>query len=236
MDRRQILKTTLAGIAAASPFAKTSLDVAQAESATARGDGWKLAGTYFEACSCEVVCPCIFQSAPSHGDCAVVYAWNIREGSDGTTALDGLNVALAAFADGHMQKVKWLAALYIDGRATPAQLASLKRIFTGKAGGHPAALAGFFEKFIGVKSAPIRYELDGKKRAVEIPGILKASIHAIPGQAGGDAVVTGHPLGLAPGQPLVVAQSDRVTLTDYDWKWKFSGRAGGYSPFLYQST
>jgi hypothetical protein len=236
MDRRQILKTTLAGIAAASPFAKTGVNAAQAEPATARGDGWKLAGTYFEACSCEVVCPCIFQSAPSHGDCAVVYAWNIRDGSDGTTVLDDLNVALAAFADGHMQKVKWLAALYIDDRASAAQLASLKRIFTGKAGGHPAALAGFFEKFVGVKSAPILYELNGKKRAVAIPGILSAAIHAIAGQAGADAVVTGHPLGLAPGEPLVVAQSDGVSLTDYEWNWKFSGRAGGYSPFTYQST
>jgi hypothetical protein len=87
-----------------------------------------------------------------------------------------------------------------------------------------------------VKSALIHYVLDGKKRSVEIPGVLSASIHAIAGQEGEDAVITGHPLGLAPGNPLIVAESDAVTLTDYEWNWKFSGRSGGYSPFQYQGV
>lgn len=234
MDRRRVLKTTLSGIAA-MPFARGRIEVAHADAAASQDVAWKLEGTYFEACNCEVVCPCIFESAPSHDDCSVIYAWNIKRGNDGAVALDDLNVAMAAYADGHMQKVKWLAALYIDERASPEQYAALERIFTGQAGGHPAALAGFFEKFVGVKRAPIRYDLDGKKRAVEIPGILKASVEAIKGQSGGAAVITGHPLGLAPGQPFIVAKSDNVTLTDHEWNWSFVGRAGGYSPFVYQS-
>ena len=141
-------------------------------------------------------------------------------------SLDGLNVALAAYADGHMQKVKWQAALYIDERATPEQFAALKHIYTGQAGGFPAALVGFFDGFLGVKAAPILYHTSGKERSVNIPGILKAKVHAIEGQAGGDTVVSGHPLGLAPGNPLIVAQSDDVTLTDYEWNWKFAGRSG----------
>ncbi len=235
MNRRQILATA-AGFAATLPFAKGRLAVAESGAVAAKGSDWKLSGTYFEACSCEVVCPCIFQSAPSHGECEVLYSWHIERGNAGAVQLDGLNVALAAYAGGHMQKVKWLAALYVDERANPQQFAALKRIYTGEAGGFPAALAGFFERFIGVKSAPIHYQLDGKKRAVEIPGVLWAAVRAIAGQEGGDAVITGHPLGLAPGNPLIVAQSDEVTLTDYDWNWKFSGRSGGYSPFQYQSA
>ena len=235
MNRRKAIVTALAGIAASTSFAR--IKPLRAEGASlANGQGWKLTGTYFEACSCEVVCPCIFQSPPSHGDCSVLYSWHIDEGKAGATSLNGLNVALAAYADGHMQKVKWLAALYIDERATPEQFEALKTIYTGQAGGFPAALAGFFERFLGVKAAPIHYVLDGKRRSVDIPGVLRAKIHAIDGQVGGDAVVTGHPLGLAPGNPLVVAQSDDVALTDYDWNWKFSGRAGGYSPFQYQSA
>jgi hypothetical protein len=236
MNRREILATTAAGIAAALPFAKGKLAATETGTVTTKGSDWTLTGTYFEACSCEVVCPCIFQSAPSHGECEVLYSWHIDRGNAGAVPLDGLNVALAAYAGGHMQKVKWLAALYVDERANPEQLAALKRIYTGQAGGFSAALASFFERFIGVKSAPIHYQLDGKKRAVEIPGVLRATVHAIAGQEGGDAVITGHPLGLAPGNPLIVAQSDEVTLTDYDWNWKFSGRSGGYSPFQYQSA
>jgi hypothetical protein len=236
MNRREILATTAAGVAAALPFAKERVAAAETGAVAAKGGDWRLTGTYFEASSCEVVCPCIFQSAPSHGDCEVLYAWHIERGNAEAISLDGLNVSLAAYASGHMQKVKWLAALYLDDRASPEQFAALKRIYTGQAGGFPAALVGFFEKFIGVKSAPIHYQLDGKKRAVEIPGVLRASVHAIVGQEGGDAVISGHPLGLAPGIPLVVAQADEVTLTDYEWNWKFTGRTGGYSPFRYQSA
>lgn len=236
MDRRKVLGVGLATIAASLPFVRSKEARAQSGVVQAHGDSWKLSGAYFEACSCEVVCPCIFQSAPSHGDCSVLYTWHIDQGQSGDVSLDGLNVALAAYADGHMQKVKWKAALYIDERATPEQFAQLKRIFTGEAGGFPAALVGFFDGFLGVKQAPIVYMASGKTRSVDIPGIMQAKVHAIEGQAGGDTVVSGHPLGLAPGNPLIVAISDDVTLTDYEWNWKFSGRSGGYSPFQYQSS
>ena len=30
---------------------------------------WKVTGTYFEACNCDVACPCIFLSPPTTGEC-----------------------------------------------------------------------------------------------------------------------------------------------------------------------
>ncbi|HVX36767.1 MAG TPA: DUF1326 domain-containing protein [Hyphomicrobium sp.] len=238
MNRRELMGTGLISFAMAASAGKIGAAGAETPAVTLIGlsQGWSLKGTYFEACSCETVCPCIFQSPPSHGDCAVLYAWQINDGVFGATSLSGLNVALAAYAGGHMQKVKWLAALYIDERANAEQRHALETIYTGKAGGFPAALVSFFEKFSGVKYVPIDYRLEGKNRAVDIPGILEAKIHAIKGQNDGDTVVSGHPLGLAPGNPLIVATSDKVRLTDYEWNWSFSGRAGGYSPFQYQSA
>lgn len=196
---------------------------------------WRLTGSYFEACSCEVVCPCIFESAPSHGECSVLYAWHIDQGEWGGTGLGGLNVALAAHAAGHMQKVKWLAMLYLDERATPEQRAALEAIFTGKGGGHPAVLVGFFERFLDIKSVPISYAQNGTKRALRIPDLVSADVEAIKGQGGGNAVVEGHPLCLAPGEPFVVARSSEVSLADKGWTWQFGGRAGGYSAFTYHN-
>ena len=193
---------------------------------------WSLEGSYFEACSCEAVCPCIFESPPSHGDCSVLYAWHIDSGHSNGASLDGLNVALAAYAGGHMQHVKWLASLYLDERATEPQRQALEAIFTGKSGGHPAVLVGFFERFIDVKSVPIEYRAHGKERAVRIPNIITADVKAISGQQGGDTTVQGHPLCLAPGQPFVVARSKAVVLKDH-WSWDFGGSAGGYSAFKY---
>jgi hypothetical protein len=36
---------------------------------------WQARGTYFEACNCQVACPCNFTSAPTEGECKVVVAW-----------------------------------------------------------------------------------------------------------------------------------------------------------------
>jgi hypothetical protein len=44
---------------------------------------WQLKGTYFEACNCNVACPCVFLSAPSEGECRVLVAWHVDQGKDG---------------------------------------------------------------------------------------------------------------------------------------------------------
>jgi hypothetical protein len=98
-----------------------------------------LEGDYFEARNCEVACPCVFPSAPTYGECTVFLAYHIDKGKFDGTRLDGLNAALAAYALGHMLKVKWKLALYLDSAANKAQADALGRIFGGKAGGAPAA-------------------------------------------------------------------------------------------------
>ena len=95
-------------------------------------------------------------------------------------------------------------------------------------------LVGFFERFIDVKSVSIEYRAHGKERAIRIPDIITADVKAISGQQGGDTTVQGHPLCLAPGQPLVVARSQAVVLKDH-WSWDFGGSAGGYSAFKYHN-
>jgi hypothetical protein len=96
-------------------------------------------GDYFEARNCEVACSCVFPSAPTYGECTVFLAYHIDKGKFDGTRLEGLNAALAAYALGHMLKVKWKLALYLDSAANKAQADALGRIFGGKAGGAPAA-------------------------------------------------------------------------------------------------
>src|SRR5258706_8324654 len=97
---------------------------------------WKITGTYFEACTCDVACPCIFLSAPTNGDCTALAGWHIENGNFTNVNIDGLNVALALYSPGHMLEVKWRVALYIDETASEEQKTVLTQIFTGQAGGH----------------------------------------------------------------------------------------------------
>jgi hypothetical protein len=195
---------------------------------------WNLQGTYFETCNCNVACPCVFLSPPSEGECRVLVAWHVDQGQDDQTDLSGLNVAMAITAPGTMVETKWRAALYLDERASDRQKQALTRIFAGKAGGHPEALASFVEDVLGVASVRIDYRAEGKRRSVVIPNIVDAEIEAIEGQGGGEVRVSGHPLCIVPGEPAVVAKSKRLDYTDHHMTWSISDGNGFYSPFAYQ--
>ncbi len=195
---------------------------------------WNLAGTYFEACNCEVACPCVFLSPPTTGECTVLVGWHVDKGSFGNEALDGLNVALAVYSPGHMAKVKWKVALYLDEKGSQAQRDALTQIFAGQAGGHPAMLASFIGQVLGVKSVPINYQASGKRRSLHIGNVAEAEIEALQGQGGSDIVISNHPLTVVPGQPAVVAKSKRLSYSDYGLKWEVSEKNGFYSAFAYQ--
>ncbi len=195
---------------------------------------WKVRGVYFEACNCEVVCPCIFASRPTNPkNCTVLNGWHIEKGRFGTTDLSGLNVAMAIHSPGHMLQVKWKAALYVDDQAGKSQGNALTKIFSGQAGGHPALLASFVGRLLGVRSVPIEFKARGKKRSMIIPDIVDVEVEAIAGQNNRKVVVTGHPLCVAPGEPGVVARCNHARYRDHGRRWTFTEKSGLFSPFTY---
>ena len=198
-------------------------------------DQWHVHGTYFEACNCQIACPCNFTNAPTEGECKVVVAWHVDEGRYGPVDLAGLNTALFAYAPGHMLEGKWQVALYTDERASQEQAEALGKIFSGQEGGHLAALGPLIGEVLGVKAVPIEYRAEGKKRSVRIGNVAEAEIEAIPGQ--GDRLVEVHnvPFTLVPDVPMVLSKSSRCRYDDFGHSMDISERNGYYSPFAYQS-
>ena len=196
---------------------------------------WEVAGTYFEACSCETACPCVFTSPPTDGNCTALVAWHIEKGSFGEIALDGFNVMLAAYAPGHMLEGKWQVALYIDQRADAQQQDAIGKIFSGQAGGHLAALGPLISEVLGVKSAPIEYTAQGRERSLRIPDVAAFEIEALAGQDGAEVTISNHPFTAVPGYPAVVAKSKKASYKDYGLTLEVSGKNGFYSPFSYQA-
>jgi len=96
---------------------------------------WEVKGLYFEACSCDSVCPCYSAHPPTQGYCEGNCAWHIQQGHYGQVSLDGLNVILMLRCEGFMRETPWNCWFYIDDRATEAQFDALKRIFTLKEAG-----------------------------------------------------------------------------------------------------
>ena len=197
---------------------------------------WTASGTYFEACNCEVACPCVFLSAPTTGECRVLVGWHIERGAFGDVKLDSLNVALAAQTPGHMLQGKWRVALYLDERATPEQADALGKIFSGQAGGHLAVVVPLIGEVLGVRRTPIEFRAEGQRRSLRIPKIAEMEIEAIGGQSGADVTIQNLPMCLAPGHAAVVAKSTRVSYQDHNLQWEVNGKNGFYSPFTYQSA
>jgi hypothetical protein len=197
---------------------------------------WKVTGSYFEACNCDVACPCVFLSPPTSGDCTVLLTWHIDRGQFGEVNLDGFNAALAAYSPGHMLQTKWKVALYVDERANQEQRDALTQIFSGQAGGHLANLGPLIGEVLGVKAAAIEYRSEGKGRSMRLADFAEAEIEGLAGQDGGDVTIASHPFTAVPGFPAVVAKSKQMNFSDYGLKWEVSSKNGFFSPFAYQSA
>jgi hypothetical protein len=122
---------------------------------------WRLAGDWFDICSCDIPCPCEFAQAPTNNACQGMLAWHVRHGHFGEVQLDDLNLlALAAF-EGNVWAGEAAVAmgLFIDESADGQQRDALQRIFAGEAGGWPAQFAALVGEFRGIEFVPITFEV-----------------------------------------------------------------------------
>lgn len=196
---------------------------------------WKVQGTYFEACSCEAACPCVFTSAPTDGKCDALLGWHIDKGQFGDIRLDGLKAALFAHSPGHMLEGKWQVALYLDEGADERQRDALAQIFSGQAGGHLAALTPLIAEVLGVKSAAIDYREEGRKRSLKIAQLADMEIEALEGQGGQEVTLSNAPFTAVPDFPAVVGRSKHMKYRDHGFDVEISQKNGFYSPFAYQA-
>ena len=125
---------------------------------------FRVAGDYFESCSCDVSCNCIFLGLATQDHCDVVIGWHVTDGQQDDVDLRGLNAAMVIRSPKRMLDGNWQVALYLDDRANQAQSQALGAIFSGQAGGHLAALGPLIGKVEGVTPAAITFR-DSERQA-----------------------------------------------------------------------
>jgi hypothetical protein len=200
------------------------------------GPRWQLQGDYFENCSCDVVCPCLLsqaQAPPSHGECNGALAFRVESGHLADVRLDGLNAVVLFSAPGPMAQGNWTIGLYVDDRASQPQADALARILSGAEGGPTALIAALAGKSLGMKRVPIAYRSEGRKRSLEIPGVMEMAIEGIQG-ANGDAawfdnVV--HPV----TSRLAAARGTKTHIHDHGFSWDIGGQNAHYAPFTWRA-
>ncbi|MBV8948183.1 MAG: DUF1326 domain-containing protein [Solirubrobacterales bacterium] len=156
---------------------------------------WKLELSYFESCSCDVVCPCTasFALGATHDRCRVTLVFTVNKGEVDGTDVSGLSVALVADTPKVMSEGNWRLGVFIDAAASEEQAGKLGAVFSGALGGPMAALSPLVGENLGVERAPIEVRGDGLKHSVRIGDAVDLEIEDIV------------PFGAESGEPVKLA-------------------------------
>src|SRR5205814_485660 len=126
-------------------------------------------------------------------------------------------------------------ALYLDERADAQQQEALGAIFSGAAGGPMGALAPLVGQVLGVKAVPITFTKDGKRRTVEVPGVMRLAVSAMPNLTPDDAIWVSNAHPLFPEKLAMAVGESGSVYEDYGMRWDNSGKNGHYAPFTWSS-
>jgi hypothetical protein len=203
---------------------------------------WKVAGQYYETCSCDFVCPCVLtqlSAKPSKGSCTFAMAFKIDQGKFGAVTLDGLGFLVIGFTPEEMGKGNWSAGVIVDERASAEQRDAIVAIASGAAGGPMAALSGLIANFAGVQSAEIRFEREGVRWSVSAATLVRMAAEP----AMGIDPAAKEPLQLAnTGHPansnfsLAHATHSQVNAFGLSWSDTSGRNNGQYAPFTWANA
>ena len=186
-------------------------------------------GDYFEACTCDVSCPCIWLKPATQDACDALLAWHVTEGQKDGVDLSGLNAVMAVRSPKTMTDGGWKLALYLDDRASAEQSEALGAVFSGGAGGHLAALGPLIGEVAGVSPATISFDRDGRSFKASVADLISMEAEEIPGAD----VLSGQPFG-AITQPLRQARAGNISYHGH-WDTEFSGTNSFTTDFAYES-
>jgi hypothetical protein len=203
---------------------------------------WQVSGRYYENCSCDFVCPCVpgqLAVEPTKGWCVVAMAFQVEQGHHGAVALDGLGFIVLLLTPEEMGKGNWSVGVIVDARASAEQRDALVAIASGSAGGPMAALSPLVGKFLGVESAPIRFDRSRADWSVSAPGLVDIAARAAMGinpNATEPIYLdnTGHPA--ADRFALARAVKSEVTALGLDWRDASGRNHGQYAPFSWRGA
>ena len=142
---------------------------------------WSLKGSYVETCSCDLICPCnaSFDHGATYDYCRVTLVFSIRDGEIDGTDVSGLNVAAIADTPKVMTDGNWKLGVFVDERASDAQMEKLVGVFSGQKGGPMEGLAPLIGEMLGVERAPIEVVDDGLRHSVRVGDVIDFEIQDI---------------------------------------------------------
>jgi hypothetical protein len=188
---------------------------------------WNIDGSYFETCSCDVICPCTasLSLGATRDRCNVTLIFNVKSGEVEGVDVSGVTVAAVADTPKVMSDGNWRLGVVIDAAASDEQAEKLGGVFSGALGGPMGALGPLVGENLGVERLPIEVDEEGLKHSVRIGDEIDFEIEDVVPfgvETGEPAKVTGifHPA----GSELTVSRATRSKINAFGIQYE--GKAG----------
>jgi hypothetical protein len=199
---------------------------------------WRLEGTYFENCNCDMVCPCTTsgQTAPADYDrCHVALAFHVNSGDVDGVDVSGLTVAVVADTPPLMSEGNWRVGVLMDTAASQEQAEALGAVFSGQRGGPMSELAPLIGEMLGMEVAPVEYADDGRRHRVRIGDAIDLEVEDFvspfdPTGAGVKVSGVGFP---ADTVAAGLATASRVNV--FGLEWSNEGKNSFSAPFAWSA-
>ena len=195
---------------------------------------WSIEGTYFETCSCELMCPCnfSFDHGATYDYCRVTLVFSIRDGAIEGTDVSGRTLALIADTPKVMTEGNWRVGIFVDDGTTEEQMEKLTGVFGGQMGGPMAGRAPLIGEVLGGVRTPIEVVEEGLNHSVRIGEAIDFEVEDIVPfgiETGEPARLTGvfHPV----ASELTAAEATRSKISAFGIEYE--GKTGLSSPFAW---
>lgn len=198
---------------------------------------WSIEGEYFEGCTCNPGCPCLFGSEPTHNKtCKITGVFHIQKGNYGQYTLDGQTVIgitdLTARPD-----TNWIVFYINEKTASPVQRNALLDIFQN----HVFSFAKVPNDRITVRYLPIHVESSQWHKKAVVTDNLTLDIELLHGA--GDP---NKPTQIVNKNFLIWAKEFDMTLDmgkatthrfqEGNQEWNYDGRSGFATSFRFNSN
>jgi len=177
--------------------------------------------------------------SPTKGSCTFAMAFQVERGKYGTVSLDGLGFIVLGLTPEAMGEGNWSLGVIADDRASAEQHDAITAIASGGAGGPMSAVSGLVGTFLGVESAPIRFDRHGAKWSVKASSLVDMAAEGANGLNPNATEPlhldnTGHPA--ADRIALAHASTSHVHALGLTWDDASGKNNGQYAPFSWRSA
>lgn len=130
---------------------------------------WRISGTYYAPCSCNLGCPCTMGSTVAdRGWCSGCLAFDIKSGEVDGVDVGGTKVVFVGDWPASYLLGNGTGRLYVDEAVTAEQRAVLEAVMSGRKGGLLQMIAAIVPNHLPTKVAPISIQHNGDETRVTV--------------------------------------------------------------------